>query len=95
VASYAGRQGEVRNSDSVLFVGESSSGVNDAARIAGFTATQIDTLYALFNERDNQEKLSAKKLFSPSLEWVLDTGASYHVIPMLIFLVIYLIFLIQ
>ena len=35
------------------------------------------TLYALFKEKENQEKLSGKKYSSTSLEWILDSDASY------------------
>ena len=47
---------------------------------AGFTQSQVDQLFALFKERQNQEmveKMSGKCLHSRSMQWVL-AGASHH-----------------
>ena len=43
------------------------------------TPSQIDTLFALFKEREKKEKLTVKKGLATSIfGWVLDTCASYH-----------------
>lgn len=53
MASYVGTQREVRISAGANLAGEGPGGVNDTARLAGFTPTQMDVLCALFKEKDN------------------------------------------
>ena len=46
----------------------------------GFTQSQVDNLFALFKERQNQEveKMTGKSLNITPMQWVLDSGASHH-----------------
>ena len=40
---------------------------------------QIEASFTLFNERENKDKLSGKNILpTDMIDWVLDTGASYH-----------------
>jgi len=61
--------------------GGSSHGVSQKMGFTGFTQSQVDQLFTLFKERQNQEmveKISGKCLHTRSIQWVLDSGASHH-----------------
>ena len=73
--NYARKQGEVSSlSDS----GEHQSSAQNK-KYGGFTQEQVEILYSLFRERENEDKMSGKAFISMSLPWVLDGGASHHI----------------
>lgn len=50
-------------------------------RLHIISSSQVDHLFALFKERQNQEKMekmSGKCLHITPMQWVLDLGASHH-----------------
>ena len=60
------------------FSGVNIDTTNEVERLAGFTQSQIDSLYAIFKEKESQERLSDKDRNFTSHEWILDSGASFH-----------------
>jgi len=50
-------------------------------QLVGLNTKQVDALFNLFKERKKQEKMSGKYLGTPSLQWVIDSGASHHMTP--------------
>ena len=64
ITAYTRRQREVEQTQTY--------GVNELMKFAGFTSDQIDTLYTLFKERENKERLSGKHK-STTFELILDS----------------------
>ena len=57
----------------------SGHGGEEWRNTVGLSNSQIEALFALFKERENKHKLSGKNILpTDMIDWVLDTGASYH-----------------
>ena len=55
-------------------------GVGLQAKFGGFTAAQLEEMYAFFKEKESHERRRGKSYYATSTSWVLDGGASHHMI---------------